>query len=273
MPRGTTKCSIAVVQARGDKVRLLVTLLAGLALAAFLALVAPGWAMAKARSVVLACNDFPPLKIEKPGADGLRGSDVDVIAEIAKRSGLELVPQFMPWNRGYAEASAGKIDGLCSCSYREDRAALFHFSRPIGHTSVGVFTRAGMMTAPIVGLGDLRGTRVGAVKGYNLEDELTEAGMPHETVGNDRLAYEMLINARFDFLYSFRAPIDFLLRDALPDKIVYREFRTSPYYLCLSKAVPDTAAMLPQIDAAIAEMERDGTFNAIQRRYGLAPMN
>jgi polar amino acid transport system substrate-binding protein len=248
-------------------------LLAGLALAACLTHMAPGQAMAEARRVMLACNDFPPLKIEKPGADGLRGSDVDVIAEIARRTGLDLETQFMPWNRGYAEASAGKIDGLCSCSYREDRAALFHFSRPIGQTSVGVFMRAGMMTAPIAGLGDLRGTRIGAVKGYNLEAELTEAGMPHETVGNDRQAYEMLVNARFDFLYSFRAPIDFMLRDTNADKITYREFRTSPYFLCLSKAVPDTAAMLPRIDAAIAEMETDGTFDIIQRRYGLTPIN
>src|SRR5688572_29953881 len=33
----------------------------------------------------LACNDFPPHKIEAPGADGMRGFDIDIIAGALKR--------------------------------------------------------------------------------------------------------------------------------------------------------------------------------------------
>ncbi|WP_374650243.1 substrate-binding periplasmic protein [Dongia sp.] len=235
-------------------------------------------APADERRVILACNDFPPLKIERPGADGLRGMDVDAIAEIARRSGLKLESRFMPWKRGYAEASGGVVDGLCSCSYREDRAALFHFSEAIGETSIGVFhlhTGSAEMQ-PIARLADLAdpliGT-VGVVKGYNLEAELAEAKIPHMTVSGDQQAYDMLLKHRFQHLYSFRAPIDFIARHETGREIDYTELRASPYFICLSKKVPDTAAMMPRIDEAIAGMRADGTFAAIQRRYGQTPIN
>lgn len=231
---------------------------------------------AEERRIILACNDFPPLKIEHPGADGLRGSDVDAIAEIANRSGLMLEPRFMPWKRGYAEASEGGVDGLCSCSYREDRAALFHFSEAIGNTSVGIFHPPGEKPEAIASIADLAKPgigMVGVVKGYNLEAELEDAKIPHMTVGADRHAYDMLIKHRFEHLYSFRAPIDFIARHEAGEAIAYTELRSSPYFICLSKKVPDLAAMLPRINAAIATMHADGAFEAIQRRYGQTPIN
>ncbi|MBI2257243.1 MAG: transporter substrate-binding domain-containing protein [Proteobacteria bacterium] len=233
-------------------------------------------AIAEERNVVLACNDFPPLKIEHPAADRLRGTDVDAIAEIARRAGLKLEPRFMPWKRGYAEASDGTIDGLCSCSYREDRAALFHFSDAIGNISVGVFHAPRGEAAPIAKLADLNAShfgKIGVVKGYNLEAELDEAKVPHMTVSGDQQAFDMLINGRIDHLYSFRAPIDFIARHETGTMAPYSELRSSPYFICLSKKLPDTAAMLPRINAAIAEMHADGTFDAIQRRYGRNPIN
>ena len=230
-------------------------------------------ARAQARTVLLACNDFPPLKIEHPGADGLRGVDVDAIAEIARRTGLRLEPRFMPWKRGYAEASNGQVDGLCSCSFREDRVPLFHFSAEIGQTSIGVFNRVDGSYPPVRSIEDLRARRIGVVKGYNLEAELKDAGLTYETVSGDRQAYDMLLNDRFDHLYSFKAPVEFLLRNTASSDIAFTEFRNSPYYLCLSKAVLDTADMMPLINQAIADMEKDGTFPAIRQRYGQPAIN
>jgi len=233
-------------------------------------------AAAAERSVVLACNDFPPLKIERPASDGLRGTDVDAIAEIARRAGLKLEPRFMPWKRGYAEASEGTIDGLCSCSYREDRAALFHFSDAIGSTSIGIFHHPDGRADTVASLNELTEPhfgKIGVVKGYNLEAELDDAKVPHIAVSGDQQAYEMLLNGRLDHLFSFRAPIDFIARHETGKVVPFSELRSSPYFICLSKKLPDTTAMMPRINAAIAAMRADGTFDAIQRRYGQNPIN
>jgi len=92
-------------------------------------------------------------------------------------------------------------------------------------------------------------------------------------VSGDQQAFDMLLNGRLDHLYSFRAPIDFIARHETGEIPPYSELRSSPYFICLSKKLPDTAAMLPKINAAIAEMRADGTFDAIQRRYGQTPIN
>lgn len=231
---------------------------------------------AEESSVILACNDFPPLKIEHPGADGLRGTDVEAIAEIAHRSRLNLLSRFMPWKRGYAEAADGTIDGLCSCSYREDRTELFYFSDPIGATSIGIFHPPGDEPEPMTSIADLKGEdigKVGVVKGYNLDAELEDAKIPHLAVSGDRQAFDMLVNRRFDHLYSFRAPIDFILRNGGNMGVTYSEMRSSPYFICLSKKVPGTQEMMTRINDAIATMRQDGTFEKIQRRYGQEPIN
>lgn len=230
---------------------------------------------AEERRVVLACNDFPPLKIEHPGADGRQGTDVEAIQEIGRRTGIAFETRFIPWKRGYAEASEGIVDGLCSCSYRADREPFFHFSDAIGETSVGVFHANHDDAHPITSLADLaHGTegKVAVVKGYNLEAELEDAKIPHMAVSGDEQALEMLRNGRFDHLYSFRAPIDFIA-DHDGKHLPYSELRSSPYFICLSKHVPEMAALVPAINQAIAAMKADGTFEAIQRRYGQTPIN
>lgn len=227
-------------------------------------------------TLVLACNDFPPLKIEHPGADGLRGTDVEAIDEIARRSGLKLETRFMPWKRGYAEASEGKIDGLCSCSYRADRAELFHFSDAIGETSIGVFHPPGESPKSIANVADIADPRfgvVGVVKGYNLDAELSEAKVEHLAVSGDQQAFDMLVNHRITHLFSFRAPIDFILRTKEDIDIEYTELRSSPYFVCLSKKVAGTRDMINRINDAIAAMRKDGAFDIIQRRYGQQSIN
>jgi len=233
-------------------------------------------ARAEERPVILACNDFPPLKIESPGADGLRGTDIESIGEIARRSGLRLETRFMPWNRGYAEASEGAIDGLCSCSFRADRAELFYFSDPIGKTSVGIFHPPGEVAEPIASIVDLAKPGigvVGVVKGYNLDAELSDAKVAHLAVSGDQQAFVMLVNHRIDHLYSFRAPIDFILRTMGATDIAYSELRSSPYFICLSKKADGAIGMIGRINDAIAEMRRDGVFDRIQQRYGQQPIN
>ncbi|MBK8158785.1 MAG: transporter substrate-binding domain-containing protein [Rhodospirillaceae bacterium] len=245
-------------------------------MSAAMALACSQIAHAEERPVILACNDFPPLKIESPGADGLRGSDIESIGEIAQRSGLKLETRFMPWNRGYALASDGAIDGLCSCSFRADRAELFYFSDPIGETSVGIFHPPGEVPEPIASVADLANPGigvVGVVKGYNLDAELSDAKVRHLSVSGDQQAFVMLVNHRIDHLYSFRAPIDFIHRATGETGIAYTELRSSPYFICLSKKVDGAIGKIGRINDAIAEMRQDGAFDRIQRRYGQKPVN
>src|ERR1044072_2142730 len=80
------------------------------------------------QGVRLACNDFPPHKIEHPGADGLVGFDVDIVSAALRRIGWSAAEAYMPWKRALELTGRGDYDGLCSCSYAKDREAKLVFS-------------------------------------------------------------------------------------------------------------------------------------------------
>src|SRR5262245_34160128 len=94
------------------------------------------------RSVHLACNNFPPHKIEKPADDGNAGFDIDIVGEALKRIGWSTEISFMPWKRALELAERGQYDGLCSCSYTKEREAKLLFSDELGAVSVGLFARS-----------------------------------------------------------------------------------------------------------------------------------
>ena len=56
-------------------------------------------------SVRLACNNFPPHKIEQPADDGNAGFDIDIVSEALKRIGWSSQTSFMPWKRAIRSAS------------------------------------------------------------------------------------------------------------------------------------------------------------------------
>jgi polar amino acid transport system substrate-binding protein len=236
-------------------------------------LIAGGAARSDEAPVKLACNDFPPLKIEHPDASGLPGSDVEILQEIFKRAGIGLSIEYFPWKRAFVEAQRGEVDGLCSCSYVAERENIFHFTDEIGQTSVGLFTLANTTLPEITSLVALKAevgdaTRVGVVAGYNLETDLDQFHVNRDSVVDDKATLEMLQKRRFDYLYSYKAPIDYI-RQSKPDapELRYTELRSNPYYVCLSKQVPRNAGLLAKINTAIAGMRKDGAIDQILDKY------
>ncbi|HVJ42724.1 MAG TPA: transporter substrate-binding domain-containing protein [Dongiaceae bacterium] len=250
-----------------------------LILAAFACFVslAPGVARAD-QAVTLACNNFPPLKIEHPGSDGLPGSDVDLLRALFQRADVPLEISYVPWKRAFAAAQEGRVDGLCSCSYAADRTADFLFSDEIGSISTGVFTLKGNEPkTPIETLQSLKplalfGQAVGVVDGYALKEDLDAIGIPGDLASDDSRALEMLARRRYRFLYSYEAPIKFLVKYPLsdspaPPQLSYQEIRARPYYLCLSRKMAHGSELLGRLNAVLAEMRKDGTIARILDRY------
>src|SRR5260221_2835323 len=138
-------------------------------------------------AVHLACNDFPPLKIEHPGSNGLPGSDVDLLRELFRRADVPLHISYLPWKRAFAAAQEGQVNGLCSCSYAADRDADFLFSDEIGRVSVGIYSLrqsqdASLDVNSLQTLKDaaLSGKTIGVVDGYAFEGDIDHYGIPRD---------------------------------------------------------------------------------------------
>jgi polar amino acid transport system substrate-binding protein len=225
------------------------------------------WAAAPLR---LACNDFPPHKIETPGADGLLGFDVDIINEALRRTGWTAKISFLPWKRALEFAIRGDIDGLCSCSRTPEREATLVFSDELGAVSVGVFARDAAALGGIARIEDMKGRRVAVVGGYNLEGELSAAGAIVEAASSDKNALDMLVGGNIDLLYGYELTTRHFMRtEAAPAAVDYRELRRNPYYFCLSRKLPEAEATMADFNRGLAEMRTDGSIARILARYGV----
>lgn len=246
------------------RVRRLPAIMAGVVLALI------GWTEGgrSASSLHLACNDFPPHKIEHPAADERLGFDIDIVTEALKRIGLSAEVSFLPWKRALELAGRGEYDGLCSCSYTKDREDKLLFSEELGAVSVGLFARSAEALAGVSSVADLKGRKVATVGGYNLEAELTKAGALVDATSNDKTALDMLVGGNVDVLYGYQLTTENLIRsDAGSASIVYQEIRRNPYYFCLSRAMPGADAVMQSFNRSIAGMARDGSIARILDAY------
>lgn len=218
----------------------------------------------------LACNDFPPHKIEKPGPDGLLGFDVDIINEALRRAGWTTKISFLPWKRALEFAIRGDIDGLCSCSRTADREATLVFSDELGAVSVGLFARDTAALSGITKVEDLKGRKVAVVGGYNLEGELNAAGAIVQAASSDKNALDMLIGGNIELLYGYELTTRHFMRaETLPGPVDYAELHRNPYYFCLSRKLPDAEATMADFNRGLAEMRSDGSISRILDRYGV----
>ena len=216
----------------------------------------------------LACNDFPPHKIEAPGADGLRGFDIDIIDGALQRIGWSADFTFMPWKRALELVERGEYDGLCSCSYTKEREDTLLFSDELGAVSVGLFARSSQALDGLARVADLKGRKVATVGGYNLEGELTKVGAIVEAASSDKSALDMLVGGNVDVLYAYELTAKhFLASDPRAAEITYKELRRNPYYFCLSRVMPDAETVMRDLNNSLDAMAEDGSIATILERY------
>lgn len=218
------------------------------------------------RTLRFACNAFSPQKIAPPSETDLPGYDLDLITAAFERQGHPVEFAFFPWKRAFLLAENGEYDALCSCSWTPERADYFLYSDQMGQVAKGIFTLEG---EPVHTLADLKEHTVGVVSGYNLENELSAAEVQKVfSVVDDELLLNLLTYRRVEAIYAYEAPIRGLLKkrgQAL--NIRFSLLDSSPYYLCVSKAIPDAEAILDKFNHGLRALRVSGRYEQILQRY------
>lgn len=221
-----------------------------------------------AGEIVLACNEFPPFKMEKSDS-GLPGFDVEFLTAAFAGSGTTLKIVYQPWMRALQSARTGKVDGLCSCSHTREREDFLVFSDPLGQASSGLFSVDDMGQPEITSLQDIGSKIVGVIRGYNLVGKL-EAAKAREIVrvSSEIQGLQMLLHGRLDYYYSYEAPSRFYLKRLETVRTVkYHEISNTPYYSCLSRNSPGVEDRIRTLNAGLRRIRADGTNDAILAKY------
>lgn len=231
--------------------------------------------VAPVRAAQLACPDFAPFKMA--GMAGQRpGIDIEVLQAVFSRIGEPVTFLPMPWKRALEQARAGRVDGLCGCSYLPERENEFLFSDKLGYHHQGLFSPAEAPLPPETRLADLAarpdGRPVGVVRGYTLENQLSGAGVAVLNVVDDAQLVRVLANNRVDAVYAFRDVLRFYEKaEGLGETFVYTPVGREPYFVCLSRAAPGAEALLGRINRGLATVRADGTYDRIWQSYGAQP--
>lgn len=223
---------------------------------------------AAAESVVFACNEFPPYKMENSDT-GLPGFDVEFLEEAFKRSGIAIEIVYMPWIRALKEAKDAHVDGVCSCSRTEERDSYLLYSEPLGKASSGLFSLAENDPAQPARLEEVRGKTIGVIRGYNLIENLEKAGIEDFILlSSEQQAARMLLRNRLDYYYGYEAPTRFYLKqlgDA--ERFRYNEISHREYFSCFSKNVAGSTTLLKRFNEGLKQIKDDGTHQAILEKY------
>lgn len=199
------------------------------------------------------------------------GHDVELMAELARRTGRRLVWERMPFEDLLPAVEAGEVDAVCATlGMTPERAERVGFTRPYYRTAIAVVVRTG--PGEPASLGDLAGLRVNGAEGTtaaravlaHLPDAVALTSNPKGTPTRDRL-----LNAEIDAAVMDGPAADALVASAsgrlarLP-----ADLDSENYSIALPKGRVD---LLRELDRALEDLEGSGWLAALDQSHGLEP--
>lgn len=215
--------------------------------------------------------DYPPFESVDESGNKV-GFDIELMAEIAKRLGVELEWVDMPFDSLIAAVQENKIDASISAfNYSEERDLTIDFSDAY-YTSEDAFAVAEGFAGAIVNPEDVVAYKIGVQTGTTQDTWLTDL-VTAGTLSEDNLfrydradqAMLDLKNGRVEVVMADKVPAEALLKQIGGLKIVYTGvLSTGPMNIVL----PEGDAELQQaINEIIKQLQDEGFIDALAVKY------
>lgn len=225
--------------------------------------------MAQRNALPIVFEEYPPYEYVEDGQ--VKGINMDIIREAFKRLGMTPFFEPRPWNRGLYQLQTGEILALSSGFKTKERMLFAYFPEaPLAMETNMVISRADRDIS-VTSLEDLRGMRIGVVRGYAYGTEFdTMRGLHVIEAQSAHQLLLMLLNDRMDVAICNEAVFRYIARKemALDDIRFVYEVSREPLYLMFSREHGARAKQLASdFGRIIKQMKKDGTFAAIESRY------
>jgi len=228
------------------------------------------------REVVVATeNAYPPLQFVDPATGEAKGWEYDAMAEIARRLNFNLVYENISWDAMIPAVSQGQFDlGMTGITIRDDRAEVVDFSAPYMRSEMVMlvagdearFTNAAEFAQDVeLLIGAQPGTTPFYVGIYEIldGDEANPRMKQFETFG---AAVQALRTGDVDLvLTDGTAGNGYVAASDGALKIVGEKLGTEDFGFIFPKG----SDLVAPINAAIADMQADGTIDALNTKWFL----
>mgnify|MGYP001035862529 CR=1 FL=1 len=231
---------------------------------------APAFTTVEAGKLHMSTNAaFPPYEMTTDDG-GFEGIDVEVAEAIAGKLGLELVVDGMGFDAALLAAQNGQSDMvMAGVTVNEERLAVMDFSDSYATGVQVVIVKEG---SPIATVDDLANAQMigcqKATTGYIYCSDTPENGgygEDHVTAyETGALAVQALVNGQVDAVVIDNEPAKSFVAANDGLVILDTEFAVEDYAIGVRKG---NTALLDAINAAMAELKADGTFQGIVDKY------
>jgi ABC-type amino acid transport substrate-binding protein len=215
-------------------------------------------------------EDFPPFNYA--GADGKAvGQATEVVNSILTRLNQKAAIEILPWTEGYRLARAGPRVALYSTGRTEEREKLFKWVGPIASLEYTLYGRNGSGLQINSLEAAKKGGCIGVVKDDARHQFLQENRFENiTTCGSDAECLRSLMAGTTDlWLGSSANAADIARKEGIAPTAIKALYpvRTVQLYIAFSNDTPDS--VIARWQDALDAMKRDGTFDAIRKKYGM----
>ncbi|ELX10936.1 extracellular solute-binding protein family 3 [Janthinobacterium sp. HH01] len=229
-----------------------------------LLLAAAGAGAGAATPLNIVTEHAPPASMQGP--DGVTGRETDKVRELMARTATRYKIELFPWKRAYLMAQNQPHTCVYSTSRTPEREKLFKWIGPTDEAEWVLWGRADH-EFPLKTLEDARKLRIGTYIGDARDEYLRSRGFNVEPVSNDLANPHKVLLKRIDlWAVGMRTGSPGPSQQEWADKVVpLLVFNRIKVYLACHPSVPDE--LVDKLNAALAEMRRDGSLARLERKY------
>jgi len=222
---------------------------------------------------VLATDPFPPYTIVD--GENLSGIGIEIINEAFRRAKRKLEITIVPWKRAQRLSQRGKVDGIFTIFFTEERSHDYVFSKEIlGYSDLVLMTQSGSDIGFDGNLQSVMGETIAVPLGYNAGSKLEiafESGIVRKMqVPSTDIGLKMLAKGRMKLLSDNGDVLKFLAKETgVLDQVTVLEppISSTPFHVAYSRVLPTSTALRNDIDLALHQMWADGTIKNIYAKY------
>lgn len=194
------------------------------------------------------------------------GISTDKVREALSRAGIAYSIELLPWKRAYTAALQRPDACVYSTTRTPQRERLFKWAGPTDMAEWVLMGRSDRAWR-IDSLEQARDLRIGTYNGDARDHYLRERGFMVDASPSDMNNARKLLLGRIDLWAAALRPGSTILARYGWDKqiVPVHVFGRIEVYLACNRAVPD--ALIARLNAAFAEIARDGTGRRIERAY------
>ncbi len=214
--------------------------------------------------------DWPPY-YGKDLKDG--GFVTEITREALKRSGWEYEVEFMNWNRAIGLCKQGKLDMVQGAYYTDERAKDYFVTDKYASVDM-VFMKKKGSDITYSQLEDLKGKKIGMVRGYAYPDVITNASYLKVDMADKLISnVKKLLAGRIDLVIGAKAVIIDTTNQELPgqgSELVALDppVQTNDLHNLFSRNIPNGAQLMADFNKGLEMIKADGTYAAIMEKHG-----